>query len=101
TACLRFEAEVLAGNVDAGASPLMAWCVSNTVVQRDGKDNVQPTKKKSRGRIDPVVAANIALSVYLRMQQPKKKKASVYQTRGAYVVAAGGVQRLADVERDV
>jgi phage terminase large subunit-like protein len=26
-------------------------------VQRDNKDNIYPTKKKSRGRIDPIIAA--------------------------------------------
>ena len=52
-----FEADVLDGLVDAGGNPLMAWCISNVVVQRDSKDNIYPTKKKSRGRIDPVVAA--------------------------------------------
>jgi len=52
-----FEADVLDGLVDAGGNPLMAWCVSNVVVQRDGKDNIYPVKKKSRGRIDPVIAA--------------------------------------------
>jgi phage terminase large subunit-like protein len=55
-----FEADVLDGLVDAGGDPLMFWCVSNVVVQRDGKDNIYPTKKRSRGRIDPVVAALIA-----------------------------------------
>jgi phage terminase large subunit-like protein len=55
-----FEADVLDGLVDAGGHPLMAWCVSNVVVQRDGKDNIYPVKKKSRGRIDPVIAALMA-----------------------------------------
>jgi phage terminase large subunit-like protein len=55
-----FEADVLDGLVDAGGNPLMAWCISNVVVQRDGKDNIYPVKKKSRGRIDPVIAALIA-----------------------------------------
>jgi phage terminase large subunit-like protein len=55
-----FEADVLDGHVDAGGNPLMAWAVSNVVVQRDGKDNIYPTKRKSRGRIDPVIAALIA-----------------------------------------
>jgi phage terminase large subunit-like protein len=55
-----FEAEVLGGRANANGNPLMALCVSNTVVQRDGKDNIQPIKKRSRGRIDPVVAAIIA-----------------------------------------
>jgi phage terminase large subunit-like protein len=30
------------------------------VVQRDNKDNIYPVKKKSRGRIDPVIAALLA-----------------------------------------
>jgi phage terminase large subunit-like protein len=52
-----FEADVLDGIADAGGNPLMAWCISNVVVQRDGKDNIYPVKKRSRGRIDPVIAA--------------------------------------------
>jgi phage terminase large subunit-like protein len=62
----RFEADVIAGEVDANNDPLMRWCASNTVVQRDGKDNIQPIKKKSRGRIDPIVATLIALSLHLK-----------------------------------
>jgi phage terminase large subunit-like protein len=56
----EFEADVLDGDVDSGSNPLMAWCISNVVVQRDNKDNIHPTKKKSRGRIDPVIGAIIA-----------------------------------------
>jgi phage terminase large subunit-like protein len=67
----KFEAEVLAGNIDAGGCPLMAWCVSNVVVQRDGKDNIYPVKKKSRGRIDPIMAAIIGVNLALRLQQVK------------------------------
>jgi len=55
-----FEAEVLDGLVDAGGHPLMLWCVNNAVVYKDTNDNIRPTKKRSRGRIDPVVAAVIA-----------------------------------------
>ena len=52
-----FEADVLDGLIDAGGDRLMTWCVSNARVQRDAKDNIYPTKKQSRGRIDPVMAA--------------------------------------------
>jgi phage terminase large subunit-like protein len=58
-----FEADVLDGLVDAGGDPLMTWCVSNVVVTTDNKDNIYPTKKRSRGRIDPVVAALLARKV--------------------------------------
>jgi phage terminase large subunit-like protein len=55
-----FEADVLDGLVDAGGHPVMAWCASNVVVNRDGKDNIYPVKKRSRGRIDPIIAALLA-----------------------------------------
>lgn len=74
-----FEADVLDGLVDAGGNPLMAWSASNAVVQRDGKDNIQPIKKKSRGRIDPIVATIIGrkLAGTQEIEVP-----SVYLTRG-------------------
>jgi phage terminase large subunit-like protein len=55
-----FEADVLDGLVDVGGNPLFTWMAANAVVQRDGKDNIQPIKKKSRGRIDGIVAGIIA-----------------------------------------
>jgi phage terminase large subunit-like protein len=66
----KVEAEVLAGNVDAHGCPLMAWCASNAVVQRDGKDNIYPVKKRSRGRIDPIMALVMAVNLHLRMPPP-------------------------------
>jgi phage terminase large subunit-like protein len=63
-ACKDFEADVLDGLVDAAHNELLQWAIRNTVVARDNKDNVYPTKKRSRGRIDPVVAALIARKVY-------------------------------------
>ena len=63
----KFQAEVLAGCVDANGSPLMAWCASNVVNQEDGKGNIFFTKKKSRGRIDPIKAATTAMALALRM----------------------------------
>jgi phage terminase large subunit-like protein len=57
----------------------MTWTFANAVVQRDGKDNIQPIKKRSRGRIDPVVATCSAISVWKR--EPEAI-ASVYLSRG-------------------
>jgi phage terminase large subunit-like protein len=56
----EFEADVLDALVDAGGNPLVHWCASNVVVQRDNKENIYPTKKRSRGRIDPIIAALLA-----------------------------------------
>lgn len=51
----EFEADVLDGLVDTGGNPMMLWMASNVVVHRDGKDNIYPQKKKSRGRIDGII----------------------------------------------
>lgn len=61
-----YEADILAGLVDAGGCPLMRWTHANAVVQTDGKGNIYPIKKKSRGRIDPCMAAVIARNLALR-----------------------------------
>jgi phage terminase large subunit-like protein len=71
SACLKMQAEILGGNVDAGGCPVTAWAVSNTVDQRDGKDNMMFVKKKSRGRIDPVIAPTIGMA--LKLRQPVQK----------------------------
>jgi len=65
--CKELEAEVLAGAVNAGACPVMEWAASNIVVKRDDKDNILPAKKRSRGRIDPIVALAIAWNILLRL----------------------------------
>jgi len=39
-------------------------------VQRDGKDNIFPIKKRSRGRIDPIMALCVAWSIALRIAEP-------------------------------
>ena len=61
----EFEADVLDGRVDAGGHALMEWCVSNAVTKRDDNDNILPVKKRSRGRIDPVMAAVLARKLTL------------------------------------
>ena len=82
-AALGFEAAVLEGKVDANSCPLMAWCASNVVVQRDGKDNIYPVKKRSRGRIDPIMATIIGwrlAELGVTTQQVKKRRGAVAWT---------------------
>lgn len=55
-----FEADVLDGLVDGHDNPLLTWTISNAVVQKDNNENFYPTKRRSRGRIDPVMAALFA-----------------------------------------
>jgi phage terminase large subunit-like protein len=66
SACLRFQADCLAGEIDARGCPVTAWSVSNVVPNVDGKDNLMFAKGKSRGRIDPVIAPTIGFALWLR-----------------------------------
>lgn len=84
SACLKMQAEILGANVDANGCPVTAWAVSNCVDQRDGKDNMMFVKKKSRGRIDPVIAPTIGMALALRMPAPAP---SVYLERGVRSLA--------------
>jgi phage terminase large subunit-like protein len=67
---LALEAAVLAGEVDAQHDPVMTWAVGNAVVQRGDAENILPTKKRSRGRIDPVVALTMAFALAVRPAPP-------------------------------
>lgn len=66
SACLRVQADVLAGEIDANGCPVTSWSVSNTVGQVDNKGNLMFVKGKSRGRIDPVIAPTIGTALWLR-----------------------------------
>lgn len=85
SACLHLEAEVLEGRVDAGGCPVMSWAASNAVVQRDGKDNIQPIKKRSRGRIDPITALCIA-----------RRLALIHEATPAFRYLSEGVRSLGE-----
>jgi len=79
SACLRVQADILAGEVDAGGCPVTAWAVSNAVPNIDGKDNLLFAKGRSRGRIDPLIAGTIGTALSIRFPQ---EPANVYLTRG-------------------
>jgi phage terminase large subunit-like protein len=66
SACLRVQAEILSATIDAGGCPVTGWAVSNAAGQTDGKDNLMFVKKKSRGRIDPVISMTMAMALWLR-----------------------------------
>ncbi|KIA79023.1 terminase, partial [Chromobacterium piscinae] len=39
-----------------GGNPLLRWCAGNVTLLVDTNENMRPDKKRSRGRIDPIVA---------------------------------------------
>ncbi len=45
-----------------GGHPVLSWCADNVSVDKDAYDNWKPSKKKSRERIDGIVALVMALA---------------------------------------
>jgi len=82
-AAKEFAAEVDGARVDASGHPVLTWMASNVVVNRDDKDNIFPVKKKSRGRIDGIVAAIIAMKLAL-LQDETQQAAQDFAERGLW-----------------
>lgn len=57
----EFERLVLEGHLHHGNNPLLRWCLSNAVVTTDPAGARKLTKERSRGRIDPLVSAIMAV----------------------------------------
>lgn len=56
-----FEARVASRKLRTPPNPLLTWAVSNVAISRDAADNKKLNKDKSRERIDPAVAAVMAV----------------------------------------
>lgn len=97
-AALEYEASVLDGKVDANGCPLMAWTHANAVTKPDDKDNIFPSKKRSRGRIDPVVAAIIGWRLaQLGKKTRRKAKGARVWTPSGWVSALPSAEVTANV----
>lgn len=79
------ETLVLQGKLKHPAHPVMDWCVSNTTTLSDPSGNRKPTKDRSTGRIDGLVALSMAVGIAART--PGKKR-SVYAERGLLDLSA-------------
>jgi phage terminase large subunit-like protein len=57
-----FEELAMAGRLRHGGHPVLRWAISNTVVVFNPANDRKPEKSKSTGRIDPAVAAFMAVA---------------------------------------
>lgn len=76
----EMERLVFEAKLKHGAHPILTWCVANTKTESDAAGNRKPSKKKSTGRIDGLVALCMAIAMIAKAPPPKRP--SVYATRG-------------------
>jgi phage terminase large subunit-like protein len=57
------EQVLLEGELAHGGHPVLSMCIANTTVVLDDAGNRKPSKRKSTGRIDGLVALAMAVGV--------------------------------------
>jgi phage terminase large subunit-like protein len=80
----KLEEVILAGKLAHGGNPVLRWMASNVSIETDFADNWKPSKKKSRERIDGIVALIMGLDRASRQEE----FTSVYDKRGPYFITA-------------
>lgn len=73
---------VLGKQLIHGNHPVLRWMADNLVVDQDAAGNLKPNKKKSREKIDGIVAGLMALDRAVRHIETK----SIYEDRGLKTV---------------
>jgi phage terminase large subunit-like protein len=68
-AAAEFIRKLLAREIQHGDDPVATWCASNVAVRTDPAGNEKPDKERSTERIDPIVAAIMAVG---RSQVPNE-----------------------------
>lgn len=60
------SAEVLVSRrfIQHNGDPVLAWAISNVVMETDANANIKPNKKKSANKIDPAIAFLMSLGTY-------------------------------------
>ncbi len=78
------ERLIMQHRVRHGNHPVMRWMADNVMVTTDPAGNIKPDKKKSRQKIDGVIAAIMATDRAVRNSVGRKD--SVYERRGLVVL---------------
>ena len=78
----EFEKIILGKQLMHNGNPVMSWAINNVAIQEDPAGNIKPNKAKSTEKIDPVVAAIMALGEYMTGEDIN----SVYDNRGLLIL---------------
>lgn len=63
----EFEMMVMAGELEHFGNPVMRWMLRNVMLIIDTNENIKPDKKRSREKVDGIVAAITAIGEYLTL----------------------------------
>lgn len=78
----EFYELMMKGKITFGGNPVFRWMCQNVVIETDAAGNIKPNKKKSKEKIDGVVAAIMALDRAVR----REAHSSIYDERDLIVL---------------
>jgi phage terminase large subunit-like protein len=70
----EFEKMAMSGMLDHLDDPVLRWMLGNVQIYQDINENIKPDKKRSRNKIDGIVALIIAIGEYLTITYGKDNK---------------------------
>ena len=79
----QMELLILSKKIQHDGNPVLRWMMGNVQLEIDEADNNKPSKKKSKEKIDGVVATICALAEYMSEEQSGD---SVYDSRGLLIL---------------
>jgi phage terminase large subunit-like protein len=69
----EFERLVMSGEIDHLGDPVLRWMLSNVQIYQDINNNIKPDKKRSRDKIDGIVALITAIGGYMSPDKDASK----------------------------
>ena len=79
----QLEKLILGNEIEHNGNPVLRWMIGNVQLEVDAADNHKPSKKKSKEKIDGVVATICALAEYM---SEEKDGDSIYDNRGLLIL---------------
>jgi phage terminase large subunit-like protein len=74
----RLEQLVLSEQLAHGGNPVLRWMADNVSLETDAADNWKPSKKRSRERIDGIVATIMGVGLLLEHPIPEGSTWSIF-----------------------
>tara|TARA_R110000772_G_scaffold153261_1_gene264229 strand:+ start:1797 stop:3578 length:1782 start_codon:yes stop_codon:yes gene_type:complete len=80
----EFEKLVISGKLRHGNNPLLSWCLSGAGLYRDTNENIRLSKKHSTKRIDPLIAAVMALAGVINISEGDENQSAYNNTENEF-----------------
>jgi phage terminase large subunit-like protein len=77
----ELEVKAIQKNIIHNNNPVLNWCISNVVLEKDAADNIKPSKKKSIEKIDGVAGLINCMALYI-LNKEEESTESHYESNG-------------------